>query len=98
MSLKYGLTKYPACISFIVTGKCVPLSTFLYIIFNILSISACFGKKFCTRMPVFTRLSNCQGSWKNDLSGLVCVLDEPPCYAELGKNVTNIIYNYDTLL
>ena len=36
--------KYPASISFIVTGKCVPLSTFLCIILNILSISACFGK------------------------------------------------------
>ena len=43
-SLKYELCKYPACISLISTGKCVPFSTFLWITFNILSIFICFGK------------------------------------------------------
>ena len=43
-SLKYELCKYPACISLISTGKWVPFSTFHWIIFNILSISVCFGK------------------------------------------------------
>ena len=37
MSSKYGLIKYPACISFTVTGKCIPFRTFLCIIFNFLS-------------------------------------------------------------
>ena len=61
-SLKYGLIKYPACISFTVTGKCVLFGTFLYIIFNILSISVCFGKNLCTNLPVLTRPCNCHGS------------------------------------
>ena len=69
-SLKYGLIKYPACISFTVTGKIIPLRTFLCITFNILSISACFGKNFCTSLPALIRLSNSCGSWKYDLSGL----------------------------
>ena len=37
-SLKYGLIKYPACVIFTATGKCIPLRTFLCIIFDILSI------------------------------------------------------------
>ena len=45
-SLKYGLVKYPAWISFTLTGKCVPFNTFLCIISKSLSISVCFGKKF----------------------------------------------------
>ena len=78
MSLKYGLTKYPACISFIVAGKCVPLSTFLCITFNILLISVCLGKNFYTRLPVLTRPANSQGSWKNDLLGLWYVSEITP--------------------
>ena len=42
-SLKYGPIKYPAHISFTVTGKCVPFRTYLCIIFNIFSILAFFG-------------------------------------------------------
>ena len=78
MSLKYWPAKYPTCISFIVTGKCAPLNTFLCIIFDDLSISACFGKHFCTRLPVLTRPSNSQGSWKNDLLGLWYVSEITP--------------------
>ena len=71
MPLKYGLIRYSACISFTVTGKCVPFGAFVHIIFfNILSISAYFGKHFCTNLTVFTRPSNFVGSWKYDLSGL----------------------------
>ena len=66
-SLKYGLIKYPACIAFTVTGKCVP---FLCIIFNMLSISACFGKNLCANLPVLTRPCNSVGPWEYDLSGL----------------------------
>ena len=69
ISLKEGLAKYPVCISFIVTGKYIPLNTFLCIIFNILSISACLGKNFFIRLPVLTRPSNSWGSSKNDLPG-----------------------------
>ena len=57
-SLKYRLIKYPACIPFIVTGKCIPLRAFLFRIFNILSISACLSKNFCTSLPVLIRLLN----------------------------------------
>ena len=39
MSLKYELFKYPACISFIVKGKCVSFNTFFLIISKILSMS-----------------------------------------------------------
>ena len=44
ISLKYKLLKYPACISFIVNGKCIHLSTFFLIISKILSISVCLVK------------------------------------------------------
>ena len=60
-------------LSFTVTGKCIPLRTFLCIIFNILSISACFGKNFCTSLPVLIRLSNSCASWIYDSSGLLHV-------------------------
>ena len=80
MSLKYGLIKYHTCISFIITGKCVPFSTFLYITFNILSIPACFGNNFYTSLPVLIRISNSQGSWKYDLSGLWYVCDIRPSW------------------
>ena len=70
MSLKYGLFKYHVCISFIATGRWVPLSNFLCITFKILSLSACFGNNFCARLPVLTKPSHSQGPWKNDLSGL----------------------------
>ena len=79
MSLKYGLIKYPTCISFTATGKCVPLHTFLCIIsFKVLSISACFCRNICTRLPVLIKPSNSQGSWKNDLSGLWYILEIMP--------------------
>ena len=45
-SLKYGLLKYTACISFTVTGIYVPFKTFLCMIFSTLSMSVCFGKYF----------------------------------------------------
>ena len=78
MSLKYGLTKYSACISFIATGKYVPFSPFVCILLNILLISVCFGKKLCARFPILTRLSNSQGSWKNDLLDLCYVSEITP--------------------
>ena len=78
MSLMYWMTRYPVCIYFIATGKCVPLSTFLCIIFNILLISACFSKNFCTKLPVLTRFSNSQGSCKNDLLSLWYVSEITP--------------------
>ena len=45
-SLKYGLIKYPACISFTVTGKCVPFRAFLFIIFNFYLYQPVFVKTF----------------------------------------------------
>ena len=71
--MKLGLTKYPACISFAVAGKCVPFNTFLCLTFNILSMSAFLGKNFCTSLPVLIRLSNSWGSLKKCLVWpLVC--------------------------
>ena len=67
-SLKYGPFKYPACISFIVTGRWVPFNTFLWIIFKILSISVCLGKYFCTILLVLTKSANSGGSTSCDLS------------------------------
>ena len=73
ISLKWGLTKYPACMSFIVIGKCVPLITFLWITSNILFMSACLGKYFCTSLPLLVRLSNPWGSWQKwFIRPLVC--------------------------
>ena len=69
-SLKYGLLRYPVCISFTDTDKCVPFRAFLYINFSILSISACFSKNFCTSLSVLIRLSNSGGSWKYVLLGI----------------------------
>ena len=43
-SLKYGLFKYHTFISFIVTERGVPFSTFLCMIFENLSMSVCLGK------------------------------------------------------
>ena len=60
------MIKYPACISFTLTGKCVPFRTFLCIIFNILSVSAYFGKHFCTNLSAFIRHCNSDDSWKYD--------------------------------
>ena len=77
-SLKYELCKYPACISLISTGKWMPFSTFLWIIFNILSISVCYGKYLWIKFPLFIRSPNSLGSWKNDLSGLWNVSDMMP--------------------
>ena len=77
-SLKYGLIKQPACIPFTAIGKCIPLRTFLWIIFNILS--ACFSKNFCTSLPVLIRLSNSCGSWKYDLSSLWYVSEIMPSW------------------
>ena len=70
MSLKYELFKYPACISFIVKGKCLPFNTFFLIIYKILSISVCFGKNCCIMFLVSIRSFNSIGSWKYDLLGL----------------------------
>ena len=39
-------------------SKCVPLSIFFCITFKFLLISACFGKNFCTRLPVLIKHSN----------------------------------------
>ena len=72
--LKYELTRYPACISFKVTDKCVPLRTFLWIIFNILSISACFS------LPVLFRCYKSWGSWKYDLPDLWYISDITPSW------------------
>ena len=49
---------------FQVTGRCIPLRTFHWIIFNILSMSACFDKNFYTSLPVLIRLSNSGGSYQ----------------------------------
>ena len=38
ISLKYGIFKYPTCISFIVTGRCVPFNTFFSMIFKMVSM------------------------------------------------------------
>ena len=80
ISWKYELIKYPVCISFTVTGKCIPLRTFLCIIFNILLISVCFSKNFCISMPVLIRVSNSSDSWKYDLSGLWYVSEITPSW------------------
>ena len=77
-SLKYGLIKYPSCISFTVAGKCIPLRTFLWIIFNILLKWACRSKKFSTSLPVLSRLFNSCCSWKCALSGLWYVSEITP--------------------
>ena len=46
---------------------------FLWITFNILSMSASLGMNFCTSLPVLTRLSNSWGSWKKwFIWSLVC--------------------------
>ena len=70
ISLKYGLVTYPTCISFMVTGRCVPFNTFLCMIFKILSISICFGKYFCTKLLVLTKSAYPGDPSTLDLSGL----------------------------
>ena len=67
-SLRYGLHKYPACISFTVIGRWELFNTFLCIIFNILSISVCLGKYFWTILLVLTKSANSGGSNSWDLS------------------------------
>ena len=79
-SLKYGLNRYPAHISFTVTGKCVPLRTFLFIIYN--TLSACLDKTFCTSLLLYTWLCNSGGSWNYDLSGLRYSFDITPSWCE----------------
>ena len=64
VSLKYGLFKYPNCISFMVTERCEPFNTFLSMILKLLSMSVCFGKYFCTRLLVLIRSAN-SGSSSN---------------------------------
>ena len=70
--MKYGLIKYPTCISFIATGKCVPLSTFLCIILI-----------FCKYQPVLVKnvLPDClywldlpvlKVLWKRLIGSLIC--------------------------
>ena len=63
-NLFWAKYKYPACISFTVTGKCAPLRTFLWITFNILSMLTCLGMNFCTSLSVLIRLSNSSGLCK----------------------------------
>ena len=75
---RYGLIKYPTWISFTVTGIRVSFRTFLCIIFNILSISTCFGKNFCTNLLLLIRPCNSGGSWKYDLLGLWNISDITP--------------------
>ena len=99
MSLKKELTRYPAYISFIITGKCVPFSTSHWIIFNILSISVCFGKHFCTVYSLFTKLFNSFSSWKYDLSGLWYASDIiPSWYWEIFLNSMSILGLVSALL
>ena len=53
---------------------------------------ACFSKKFCTSLPIFTRFSNSFGSVKYDLSGLWYVLDIiPSWYSEFSLNSKSIL-------
>ena len=60
-SLKYGLHRYPAWISLISMGRCVPLYTFLCITSSILSMSVCFGKYLWIKFPLFKRSPNSLG-------------------------------------
>ena len=69
ISLKYGLFKYPTCIPFMVTGRCVPFKTLLCMIFKILSMSVHFGNYFCTRLLVLIK-ANSGGSINYNFSGL----------------------------
>ena len=62
-SLKYGLVKYPVYISFTVTGKCVSLRTFIWIIFNFFIYISLLWLNICTTLPVLIRLGNSCGSW-----------------------------------
>ena len=78
--LKKGLITYPAHISFTVTGKCVPLRTSLWIIVNILSVSASFSKNFCTSLSILIRISNSCGSWNYDLSDLWYISEITPSW------------------
>ena len=73
-ALKYGLFRYPTCISFTVTGRCLPFNSFLCIIFKILSISVYFSKYFWTTLLVLikTACSGCSNNW--DLSSLWYIL------------------------
>ena len=41
-----------------VTGRCVPFNTFLHIILDILSMSACLGKYLCTKFLLLTCVCN----------------------------------------
>ena len=82
MSLKYGLSRYSACISFMVTGRWVPFNTFLCIIFKILSTSVCFGKYFWTILLVLIKSASSGGSSNWDLSGLWYISDIMPSWYE----------------
>ena len=46
------------------------ICTLHYVTLSILSMSACFGKNFWNRLPVFTRSFSSLDSWKNYLSSL----------------------------
>ena len=70
-SLKYGLTKYPAWISFTVTGKFVPFYTSLCTVFNILSTSACLGKYLSTKFLQLTCPCNFCDSYRYSFPGLL---------------------------
>ena len=43
-------------------------------------MSVCFGKNFCTSLPVFTIFSHFFSSWKYNLSGLWYIWDIIPSW------------------
>ena len=54
-----------------VSGKCMPVNTFLCITSTNLSMSVCFGKNFCITLVVSSTPTNCDHSLIYDLSGLI---------------------------
>ena len=56
------------------------LSTFLWIMSKIWSMSVCLGKNLCTKFPLSVRSSSSFGFWKNDLSSLWNVSDMMPSW------------------
>ena len=67
----HALLKYQATwSSFTVTNKHVPFNTFLCIILNILSKSACLGKYLCTKFLLSTCVCNSGDSCRYSFPGL----------------------------
>ena len=58
----------------------MPLSTFLWIICKILSISVSLGKNLCIKFPLSIRSLSSFRFWKNNLSGLWIVSDMMPSW------------------